>query len=119
MVTDGMQTCRRHVPGMRAASGTVHETTKKDSHAGCPFLSPGLSCLLQAGHGRFHFMAEAGQEILGREFLRMGMQALGIEIPFTSLEAAQGIGQALRGLLGEEQSRRPPRSRWHHRVRKR
>ena len=49
-------------------------------------------------------MAEAGQEMLGGELLRMGMQAPRIEIPFALFEAAQGIGQALRGLFGKEQT---------------
>lgn len=85
--------------------GTVHTTREKDSHAGCPFLFSGAVRLLQAGHGGVHLMAEAGQEVLGGELLRMGMQTLGIEIPFALFEAVQGIG--------------PPRSRWPRRVRKR
>lgn len=49
-------------------------------------------------------MAEAGQEILGRELFRMRVQVSGIEIPFALFEALQGLGQALRGLLAEEQT---------------
>ena len=43
-------------------------------------------------------MAEAGQEILGRELFRMRVQVSGIEIPFALFEALQDLGQALRGL---------------------
>lgn len=37
-------------------------------------------------------MAEAGQEILGRELFRMRVQVSGIEIPFALFEALQGLG---------------------------
>ena len=73
--------------------GTVHTTKEKDSHAGCPFFVSGAVRLLQAGHGGLQLMTEAGQEVLGREFFRMGMQALRIEITFALFEALQGIGQ--------------------------
>ena len=49
-------------------------------------------------------MAEAGQEILGRELFRMRVQVSGIEVPFALFEALQSLGQALRALLAEEQA---------------